>query len=322
LRHAFFECGAHLIHSSRIAHPVAQAGIPIFVTGGIGGVHRGAEATMDVSADLSELGRTPVAVVCAGIKSILDIPKTLEVLETQGVAVVALGTDEFPAFFTPASGCAAPLRVDTPAQVAQMIDASRRLRLDSGMVIAVPIPASQAADAAPLQLAQDQAIAESVAQKVGGRDVTPFLLARVNELTHGKSLVANIALIKNNAKVGAQIAASFAAIARANLSAEIAAKRPQSVLTGSHVVRPCTLSNMSDSQSRDSTCVFCQTRAFLAQSSVRAAPVSASSAAASPARVCVIGGNALDLLARPLPGQQLLQFTSNPGTVVRQWGGQ
>jgi pseudouridine-5'-phosphate glycosidase len=149
---------------------------------------------------------------------------------TQGVAVVALGTNEFPAFFTPASGCAAPLRVDTPAQCAQMIDAAHRLRLDSGMVIAVPIPAAQAADAAPLQLAQDRAIAEAVAQKVGGRDVTPFLLARVNELTHGKSLVANIALIKNNARIGAQIAASHAAIKRARLSAEIeAAKRPLSV---------------------------------------------------------------------------------------------
>ncbi len=157
------------------------------------------------------------------------LPTHLDI-ETQGVAVVALGTNEFPAFFTPASGCAAPLRVDTPAQCAQMIDAAHRLRLDSGMVFAVPIPTAQAAEAAPLQLAQDRAIAEAVAQKVGGRDVTPFLLARVNELTHGKSLVANIALIKNNARIGAQIAASHAAIKRARLSAEIAAaKRPLTV---------------------------------------------------------------------------------------------
>lgn len=123
-----------------IAH---MAGIPVFVTGGIGGVHRGAETTMDVSADLTELGRTPVAVVCAGVKSILDIPKTLEYLETQGVAVAALGTSEFPAFFTPHSGSAAPLRVETPRACAEMIAASQRLRLDSGMVIAVPIPAAQ-----------------------------------------------------------------------------------------------------------------------------------------------------------------------------------
>jgi pseudouridine-5'-phosphate glycosidase len=123
-----------------IAH---MAGISVFVTGGIGGVHRGAESTMDISADLTELGRTPVAVVCAGVKSILDIPKTLEVLETQGVSVVALGTNEFPAFFTPHSGCEAPLRVNSPSECAQMIDAAQRLRLDNGMVIAVPIPPLQ-----------------------------------------------------------------------------------------------------------------------------------------------------------------------------------
>ena len=264
---------------------IAQlAGIPVFVTGGIGGVHRGAEVTMDVSADLTELGRTPVAVVCAGIKSILDIPKTLEFLETQGVAVVGLGTTEFPAFFTPTSGCTSPLTLESPAQVAAMLAAARRLRLTSGTVIAVPIPAGQAAAAAPLQAAQDQAIAEAVAQGVLGRDVTPFLLKRVNELTQGASLTANIALIKNNARVGAQIAVELAALGSAAPAAPLA-------------------------------------RAPSARS-VRAQPTSAAvppRAMPLPALVC--GGNALDLLARPAPGTPLLSFTSNPGSIGRQWGG-
>jgi pseudouridine-5'-phosphate glycosidase len=164
------------------------AGISVFVTGGIGGVHRGAEKTMDVSADLIELGRTNVAVVCAGVKSILDIPKTLEVLETQGTAVATLGSKEFPAFFTSKSGCESPMTVDSPRECAQIIDAQKKLGLTSGILFAVPIPAKEEADAAVVSKAIQQALAESDEQGILGRDVTPFLLKRVNELTKGASL--------------------------------------------------------------------------------------------------------------------------------------
>ncbi|GAB4823379.1 hypothetical protein N2152v2_010425 [Parachlorella kessleri] len=187
----------------------ARAGIQVFVTGGIGGVHRGGETSLDISADLTELGRTPVAVVCAGVKSILDIPRTLEYLETQGVCVAALGSDEFPAFFTPASGCRAPARVDSPAQAAAMAHAARRLGLEGGMVLGVPIPAHQAAAGAEVESAIQQALSESDAQGITGNDITPFLLQRIQELTGGRSLEANIALVKNNAAVGAKLAAEL-----------------------------------------------------------------------------------------------------------------
>ena len=208
----------------------AAAGVRVFVTGGIGGVHRGGESTWDVSADLSELGRTPVAVVCAGAKSILDIPRTMEVLETQGVAVAALGSDEFPAFYTRASGVRAPWRLEGPADAAAAIAASARMGL-AGMVIAVPIPAEHAAEGAAVEAATQcvplrwralvrwqradawrgrTALAEAAAANVGGAAVTPFLLKRVAELTGGASLRANIALIKNNARVGAEIAVALA----------------------------------------------------------------------------------------------------------------
>ncbi|KAL4459061.1 hypothetical protein ABPG75_013926 [Micractinium tetrahymenae] len=190
----------------------ARAGIAVFVTGGIGGVHRGGEATMDISADLTELGRTPVAVVCAGAKSVLDIPRTLEFLETQGVCVAAYGADEFPAFFTRCSGCRAPARVDTPAQAAAMIAASQKLALGGGMVLAVPIPDEQAAAGAAVERAISQALQEAEQRGVKGSEVTPFLLQRIQELTGGRSLEANIALVKNNAAVGARVAAALAAL--------------------------------------------------------------------------------------------------------------
>jgi len=190
----------------------AAAGIRVFVTGGIGGVHRGGEVTWDVSADLTELGRTPVMVVCAGAKSVLDIPRTLEYLETQGVAVAAYGTAEFPAFFTPRSGCAAPSRVDTPQQAAAMIAASQSLGLASGMVLAVPIPAGDAAEGAEVESAIKQALREADAKGIAGNKVTPFLLERIRDLTGGKSLASNIKLVKNNARVGAAVAAEYAAL--------------------------------------------------------------------------------------------------------------
>jgi len=187
----------------------ARAGISIFVTGGIGGVHRGAETTMDISADLTELGRTPVTVICAGAKSVLDITRTLEYLETQGVCVAAYGVDEFPAFFTRHSGCRAPLRLDNPGQIATAIYAADKLKLDSGMVIGVPIPEDYAAAGAEVEKAIETALAEAAESKVMGNDVTPFLLKRIRELTGGRSLTANIDLVKNNAAVGARIAAEL-----------------------------------------------------------------------------------------------------------------
>jgi pseudouridine-5'-phosphate glycosidase len=186
----------------------AAAGVHVFVTGGIGGVHRGASDTWDVSADLAELARTPVMVVCAGAKSILDIPKTLEVLETGGVPVAVFGADDFPAFYTRQSGVRAPWRVDDPADAAAAMLAARGM--GGGMLIAVPIPEANAADGAVVERATQAALAEADALHLKGADITPFLLKRVAELTCGDSLTANIALVRHNATVGARIAVEYA----------------------------------------------------------------------------------------------------------------
>eukprot|EP00405_Crypthecodinium_cohnii_P001063 CAMPEP_0194755030 /NCGR_PEP_ID=MMETSP0323_2-20130528/8939_1 /TAXON_ID=2866 ORGANISM="Crypthecodinium cohnii, Strain Seligo" /NCGR_SAMPLE_ID=MMETSP0323_2 /ASSEMBLY_ACC=CAM_ASM_000346 /LENGTH=314 /DNA_ID=CAMNT_0039673871 /DNA_START=21 /DNA_END=965 /DNA_ORIENTATION=+ len=182
------------------------AGIPLFVTGGIGGVHRGAEESWDVSADLTELGKTPVCVICAGAKSILDLPKTLEYLETQGVCVAGYKTDDFPAFFTPHSGLPVSCRIDSAEELASTISAQHQLGLASGIVVGVPVPDKLAAEASVVEDATRKAVAEAEAKGVKGNEVTPFLLARINELTGGESLKANIALIKNNVVVGAEVA--------------------------------------------------------------------------------------------------------------------
>eukprot|EP01080_Neovahlkampfia_damariscottae_P001356 gene1356-11438_t len=186
-----------------------KVGIKVFVTGGIGGVHREINETLDISADLTELGRTPICVVSAGVKSILDIPKTLEYLETNGVSVIALGSNEFPAFFTRTSGCKAPIRLDTPKDIAKLIKSNHDLNLQSGMMVGVPIPEDQEGKASEINKAIQQALRESNEQHVQGKDITPFLLKRINELTKGESLRSNIALILNNAKMGAQIAVSL-----------------------------------------------------------------------------------------------------------------
>ncbi|KNC98584.1 uncharacterized protein SPPG_06269 [Spizellomyces punctatus DAOM BR117] len=193
-----------------IAH---QAGIKVFVTGGIGGVHRGGEDSMDVSADLTELGRTPVAVICAGAKSILDIERTLEFLETQGVTVVSYGdSDEFPAFYTPKSGYRSIAHLKTPDACASLIKANNDIQLQSGMVIAVPIPSEDAPkDAWRIEKAVLDAVSEANTKGIKGKDITPFLLDRVKQITQGESLKSNIALVKNNARIGSRIAASFAA---------------------------------------------------------------------------------------------------------------
>lgn len=171
---------------------------------------------MDISADLTELGRTPVAVICAGAKSVLDIPKTLEVLETQGVCVASYQSDEFPAFFSGSSGCRSPARFDSPAEVARAIAASLQLQLNSGMVIAVPIPKEHVELGNKIEEAIARAQQESVIRGIQGSKVTPFLLQRITELTAGKSLEANIELVKNNAKIGAQVACELSKIVISN----------------------------------------------------------------------------------------------------------
>ncbi|XP_034390908.1 pseudouridine-metabolizing bifunctional protein C1861.05 [Cyclopterus lumpus] len=187
-----------------------RAGIPVFVTGGIGGVHRDGENSLDISADLTELGRTPIAVISAGVKSILDIGRTLEFLETQGVCVATYGASKnFPAFFSPQSGFTSPCQVCSPEEAAQLIASSLSLGLQSGVLLAVPIPEEHAAAGQLIEEAIQAALAEARAKGITGRDVTPFILKMVNELTEGKSLQANIALIHNNAKVGSQIACAL-----------------------------------------------------------------------------------------------------------------
>ena len=189
-----------------IAH---MAGIKIFATGGIGGVHRGAETTMDISADLEELGQTPVMVVCAGAKSILDLGLTLEYLETKGVPVIGFGTEELPAFYTRRSGFGVDYRVDTPEELAKIFKTQNDLGFRGGMLVANPIPEAYAMPLNTINAAIAQALAECSANGIHGKETTPFLLARVAELTGGNSLASNIQLVYNNAKVAAQTAAAY-----------------------------------------------------------------------------------------------------------------
>jgi len=187
----------------------AIAGIRVFVTGGLGGVHRGAATSFDESADLIELSRTPMTVVSAGVKSILDIGATLERLETLGVPVVGYRTDDFPAFFTRSSGFAAPLRCDEPAEIAAMMHAMSELGLTSAISVANPVPVEDEVPAERIDSVIAQALAEADEQGVRGKDVTPYLLGRIVELTEGESLRANIALVFNNARLGAAIATAY-----------------------------------------------------------------------------------------------------------------
>lgn len=190
-----------------VAH---QAGIHVFATGGIGGVHRG--HPFDVSADLTELGRTPVAVVCSGAKSILDLPLTLEVLETQGVPVIGYQTDTLPAFYTRSSGLALSLCVESAKEAADIIHAQHELGIQSGMLFTVPVPVDEALSDAEAEAAIIQATQEAAEQSIHGARVTPFVLARVAELTAGTSRRANIALLENNARVAGEISAALAAL--------------------------------------------------------------------------------------------------------------
>ena len=189
----------------------ALAGIEVFVTGGLGGVHHGAAESFDISADLTELSRTPVAVVCAGVKSILDIGSTLETLETLGVPVITRGAEEFPAFFTRESGFRSPLRLDRGEEFAALIDAHWALG-GEGVVLANPIPVADAIDPAVIGALIDQALADADAAGVQGKAITPYLLGRIVELSGGDSLRANIALVRSNAAFGAEVARELIAL--------------------------------------------------------------------------------------------------------------
>ncbi|PID36924.1 MAG: pseudouridine-5-phosphate glycosidase [Rhodobacterales bacterium] len=197
--------GATTVAATMIA--AHYAGIRVFATGGIGGVHRGAELSFDISADLAELAATPVTVVAAGAKAILDLPKTLEVLETSGVPVIAYGQDDFPAFWSRSSGLPAPLRMDSPVEIARAADMRAALGLPGGQLVANPIPAESEIAREVLAPVIEAALAAAEAQGIGGKAVTPFLLDHIYHATNGASLTANIALVKNNARLAAQIAA-------------------------------------------------------------------------------------------------------------------
>lgn len=264
------------------------AGIRVFATGGIGGVHRGAEDSFDVSADLLELGRTPVSVVCAGVKSILDVAKTLEVLETQGVPVVTLESDIFPAFFTNNSGLKSPLRVDSPRALAEMAFASMSLNLQTGMVVAVQNPEPHA-DPAALEECIVGALKSADEAGVTGPAITPYLLAKVEALTGGRSLEANVALLLNNARVAALMAVEL------------------SRLSSGQSVSPDAVSAVP---------------VVSASSAVPAVPglLTSSTKTVLPA-VVVVGGAARDVVASMSPMVPFKSGSSNPGKVRGSFGG-
>ena len=192
----------------------AMAGIKIFATGGIGGVHRGAETTMDISADLEELAQTPVMVVCAGAKSILDLGLTLEYLETHGVTVIGYGTKELPAFYTRKSGFGVDYELDTPEELAKAFHVKQELGMKGGMLVTNPVPEEYSMDPNVINSAIEKAVKEAKKLGIHGKETTPYLLAKIKEITGGDSLVANIALVKNNAALAAKTAAEYAKLAK------------------------------------------------------------------------------------------------------------
>lgn len=199
--------GATTVAATMIA--AARAGIRVFATGGIGGVHKGAEETFDISADLTELAKTGVIVVCAGAKAILDIPKTLEVLETNGVPVVTFGSEEFPAFWSRSSGLSSPLSLNSPAAIANFQVTREQLGIDGGMLIANPVPEEDEIPREEMEIYINRAISHAEREDITGKAVTPFLLGDIFRLTDGRSLVTNIALVRNNAQLAAEIAVAL-----------------------------------------------------------------------------------------------------------------
>ena len=199
------EDGATTVATTMII--AAMAGIKVFATGGVGGVHRGAETTMDISADLEELARTPVMVICAGAKSILDLGLTLEYLETKGVPVIGYGTEELPAFYTRKSGFKVDYRIDTPEELAAAFRAKLEMGLEGGMLVTNPIPEEYSMDPVRINAAIDEAVAEANRLCIKGKETTPFLLAKIKDITGGDSLASNIQLVLNNARLAAKVAA-------------------------------------------------------------------------------------------------------------------
>lgn len=199
--------GATTVAATMIA--AARADIRVFATGGIGGVHKGAEETFDISADLTELAKTGVIVVCAGAKAILDIPKTLEVLETNGVPVVTFGSEEFPAFWSRSSGLSSPLSLNSPAAIANFQATREQLGIDGGMLVANPVPEADEIPREEMEIYINRAISHAERDEVTGKDVTPYLLGDIFRLTDGRSLETNIALVRNNAQLAAEIAVAL-----------------------------------------------------------------------------------------------------------------
>jgi pseudouridylate synthase len=201
--------GATTVAATMIA--AARAGIHVFATGGIGGVHRGAEESFDISADLEELARTPVIVVCAGAKAILDVPKTLEVLETRGVPVVTFGSTEFPAFWSRASGLQSPLTLNSPAAIANFQTTREQLGIDGGMLIANPVPEADEIPREEMEIYIERALDSAERDEISGKAVTPYLLSTIFDITEGRSLKTNIALVENNARLAAEISVALTA---------------------------------------------------------------------------------------------------------------
>ncbi|NTF32013.1 pseudouridine-5'-phosphate glycosidase [Rhizobium skierniewicense] len=200
--------GATTVAATMIA--AEHAGIKVFATGGIGGVHRGAETSFDISADLTELARTAVIVVCAGAKAILDVPKTLEVLETNGVPVVTFGSTEFPAFWSRASGLKSPLSLNSPAAIANFQSTREQLDIDGGMLIANPVPEEDEISSEEMEIYITRALSHAEEDEIAGKAVTPYLLSKIFDITEGRSLETNIALVRNNARLAAEIAVALA----------------------------------------------------------------------------------------------------------------
>lgn len=199
--------GATTVAATMIA--ADYAGIKVFATGGIGGVHRGAEESFDISADLTELARTGVIVVCAGAKAILDVPKTLEVLETQGVPVVTFGSTEFPAFWSRASGLKSPLSLNSPAAIANFQTTREQLGIAGGMLVANPVPEEDEISSEEMEFYIQRALSHAEEDEISGKSVTPYLLSKIFEITEGRSLETNIALVRNNARLAAEIAVAL-----------------------------------------------------------------------------------------------------------------
>eukprot|EP01137_Pigoraptor_chileana_P019530 Opistho-2@80680 len=296
------------------------AGISTFVTGGIGGVHRGGESSMDISADLTELGRTPVNVVCAGIKSILDIGRSLEYLETQGVGVITYGpTPQFPAFFTPHSGFDAPAHLNSASAIARVAHAKDMLGLQTGMVVAVPIPAEYAADRAIIEEATRRALEDASLQGVGGRDATPFVLKRLAELTRGESLKANVALVKNNAAVGAEIAFELSRLrVDGGFSLRAGGDKQQAIRVAA-AAAAATATSIAAAHTREAG----DATSHAPDGGLSAPNIIAPCNAVKNARKrpVVVGGAIVDLVARPRPGHPLIARSSNPGRVRESYGG-